>query len=297
MERYRGWAVWTGALLLPAAAYAQPADLPIPAATTTQYPPGVSIRQTDAGAVYVDAAGHTLYGMDLRTLVRWSPEPALYCQNACAQLWQPLLAPADAKVNIAYPRGFGERPPPRPSGSSPAAAGDANANANANQPRQPGQAPTPPGFITPQQAPDWTVMTGPQGPQWVYKGWHLVYTRKGDAPGSTEYDGADALTWNSLKFIPPVPQITAPVSVSTIVVSGTYALADKAGHVLFTGDCRNDCAAWLPLAGAAASMGVGQWRVSLTGDRPQWTYRGKPVFVSQDDDPAAVPLEGVILRP
>ena len=89
---------------------AQPADLPIPAATTSEYPPGVTVRQTASGPVYADARGHTLYGMDMRTLLRWSPDAAQYCKDACAENWEPLLAPADAKPNIVFPRGFGERP-------------------------------------------------------------------------------------------------------------------------------------------------------------------------------------------
>ena len=82
------------ALAMPFAAKAQPVDLPIPAATTSEYPPGVSVKQTKAGPVYVDAKGRTLYGMDMRVLIRWAPDPSKYCKEACAETWAPLLAPA-----------------------------------------------------------------------------------------------------------------------------------------------------------------------------------------------------------
>ena len=273
-------------------AHAQPVDLPIPAATTDQYPPGVTVRQTAKGPVYADAQGHTLYGMDMRTLVRWSADAAQYCQGPCAQTWQPLLAPADAKPNVVFPRGFGDRS--RTGGAAGEAAPVAGA---APPPVRGGFNAVPPGFIAPQSAPDWTIIQGPQGPQWVYKGWHMVYTRKGDKPGSTAFDGSDSFTWNTLKFVPPTPKLTAPSSVSVQFVDGTYALADKTGHLLFTGNCAADCNGWVPLAAPMASKGFGDWAISLASDTPQWTWRGKPVFVSQEDNPLKAPPAGTVLRP
>lgn len=137
------------ALLSSMPAGAQPADLPIQAATTSVYPPGVSVGNGGT-PVYVWQGRHTLYGMDMRTLLREGPNPALYCTGPCAELWAPLLAPADAKPNIIYPLNNS----------------------------------TSPDYVPNQKAPDWTVIAGPQGPQWVYKGWHMVFTRKGEAPGS-----------------------------------------------------------------------------------------------------------------
>jgi predicted lipoprotein with Yx(FWY)xxD motif len=275
-----------GACLIPGAASGQPVDLPILPATTTHYPPGVSVRNTAAGPVYVDSRGRTLYGMDMRTLLRWGPDPSKHCQGACAETWEPLLAPAGSTPNIAYPLGFGERLRREAAGEKPAAGNEDGDDKPSGEEF----------YDKPQKAPDWTIIAGPQGPQWVYKGWHMVFTRKGDQPGSTAYDGAENLTWNTLKFVPPVPEITAPADVTTVFVDGKYALADKEGRVLFTGKCAKGCA-WRPLPGAMASRGLGQWKVSEAGDHPQWTYRGRPVFVSQRDDPTQVPEDGVILRP
>jgi predicted lipoprotein with Yx(FWY)xxD motif len=247
-------------------AVAQPADLPIPPATTTKYPPGVKVARTPAGAVYTDAKGRTLYGMDMRVLLRWGPDPAQYCQAECAERWEPLLAPRNAKPDIAYPKG-----------------GYNNTQA--------------PGFIAPAKAPDWTVIAGPQGPQWVYKGWHMVFARKGDRPGSTAFDGADDFVWNTLKFVPPVPEPVFPGNVSLIVVDGDHAFADADGRVLFGGTCAADCGRWAPLPAGLASRGLGEWTVSRSGDVAQWLYRGKPVFVSQEDDRTSVPAGAVVLRP
>lgn len=254
------------ALLLPAPAMAQPADLPIPPATTDKYPPGVKVGKTASGPVYVDRRGLTLYGMDMRTLLRWAPDPAQYCTGACAEEWEPLLAPADAVPNIEFPRSF--------------------------QRRQPGS-----GMVDNQKAPDWTVIRGPQGPQWVYKGWHVVFTRKGSKRGSTEFEGAQDLTWNTLKFVPPVPQVTAPPGVQPKFVGGAYALVGRDDRVLFTGTCHSGCDNWKPLAAPMAGRGIGQWTVSRSGDTPQWALRGKPVFVTADGDPEAVPVGAQAVRP
>ncbi|MEO6715768.1 MAG: hypothetical protein ABIM50_00755 [Novosphingobium sp.] len=284
-------------------AYSQPVDLPIPAATTAQYPPGVTVRQTANGPVYADAQGHTLYGMDMRTLIRWNPDAAQYCQGACAQIWLPLLAPPDAKPNVVFPRGFGERPRTGgtaaiPEAAAPAAATSAAPSAaGAAPPARGGFNPLPPEYIAQANAPDWTIIQGPQGPQWVYKGWHMVYTRKGDKPGATTFDGSDNFTWNTLKFVPPVPKLTAPSSVSTIFTDGAYALADKNGRVLFSGNCATDCTGWVPLAAPMAGKGFGEWAISLATDTPQWTWRGKPVFISQEDNPVKAPPSGSVLRP
>src|SRR5262245_58326193 len=82
-------------------ALAQPADLPVPAAASDQLPAGISVAKTKNGSVYVDAKGNTLYGMDLRALVPRTANGAKYCSGPCLQEWEPLAAPADAKVDAS----------------------------------------------------------------------------------------------------------------------------------------------------------------------------------------------------
>lgn len=248
----------------PHAALAQPADLPIAPATTASYPTGVRVKQMPGRAVYTSKAGLTLYGLDMRTVLRAGPDPALYCTGPCAEQWEPLLAPAGSAPNIKFPAGF--RSPPLP-----------------------------PGFVQPQAAPDWSVIRGAQGPQWVYKGWHLVFVRRGDKPGSTAFDGAERLSWNTLKFIPPVPKLIAPGGVQAVWFEGAYALADAKGRLLFSGKCAEACAQWEPFAGGMASTGLGQWKVGTAGDLPQWSYRAAPVYVAPDAE--SVPAGGKVLRP
>lgn len=256
------------ALLLSAGAVqAQPVDLPIPAATTDQFPPGVHVAKTAQGSVYVDRRGHVLYGMDMRTLLRAGPDPSRYCQDACAQSWEPLLAPGTAAPNIRFPMGNRE------------------------------SAPAKDGFFTQTNAPDWTVIAGPQGPQWVYKGWHMVFTRRGDRAGSIAHDGDDNRVWNTLKFVPPVPKVAAPNDIKPAFVEGRYVLTTEDGRLLFSGDCAGACADWQPLPAAMASASMGQWTVRTDGDAPQWVYRGRPVFIGRGDKPDDVPSAGKLIQP
>ncbi|PLK26203.1 hypothetical protein [Novosphingobium sp. TH158] len=252
------WPILPSAMLLAAApALAQPADLPIAPATTDVFPPGVKVIKSPSGSVFANDKGVTLYGMDMRVLWRAGSDPSQFCKGECAAQWEPLLAPPGTKPNLALPRGFG-RPAP---------------------------------FT------DWMVMESAAGAQWVYKGWHLVFVRKGDKPGTTTYEGAEDLTWNTLKFVPPAPKIVAPQTVSTRWRDKEYVLADKEGRVLFTGSCKKTCADWHPLPAPAAGRDIGEWSVSRTGDVPQWTWRGKPVFFSMADDPATLPASARVLKP
>jgi predicted lipoprotein with Yx(FWY)xxD motif len=265
---------------------AQPRDLPVAPATTSTYPPGVTVAATPAGAVYVDARGRTLYGLDLRTLIRWGPDPASYCRDRCGE-WEPLLAPPGSTINISFPQGFGDRLRQSIAAGTPALRPSAPAADTAAQPF----------YRDPLKAPDWTVIAGPAGPQWVYKGWHMVYVRKGDRKASTRFDGAENLTWNTLKFVPPVPRVVAPAGIRAAWSDGAYVLSDQDGHTLFTGACPAPCEGWRPLAAGKASAGTGDWKVSNLGDRPQWTYRGKPVFVSERSGAGQVPATAEALRP
>jgi predicted lipoprotein with Yx(FWY)xxD motif len=267
-------------LLSSATVRAQPADLPIAPATTSDFPPGVRIGSAGGIPVYTDKAGHTLYGMDMRTLLLFGADTSKYCQGACLDLWQPLLAPAGSKPNIMFPTGNRRR-----QADKAKAAGAAPAPAAADE------------MIPNQKAPDWTIIDGPQGPQWVYKGWHMVFTRKDESPGSAAHEGEEDMVWNTLKYVPPVPKLTAPADVSTAYVDGAYVLVDKEGRMLFSGSCASDCAAWHPFSGALASRGVGDWKVSLEADTPQWLYRGKPVYVAEGSDAAEMPAGAAVLRP
>ena len=69
----------------------------------------VAVGSAGGIPVYVDAQGRTLYGMDMRVLLRTDPDTSQHCTGACAEVWEPLLAPAGSTPNIRFPMGFGDR--------------------------------------------------------------------------------------------------------------------------------------------------------------------------------------------
>jgi predicted lipoprotein with Yx(FWY)xxD motif len=307
MKRHLIWVAMVVAPFAAAGALAQPADLPIPAAASNELPAGIGIAKTKNGSVYVDAKGHTLYGMDMRTLIPRTANSLKYCSGPCLDEWEPLLAPADSKTDNsaaadpysrilqAQGQGGGQGGAAAAQGGAAAAQGGQGAQGQQaagggggnNTGRSTGEV---------QNVSDWSVVDGPKGPQWAYKRWHLVFVHKGDKPGQTDKDGYDDHVWNTLKYVPPVPKLVAPTTVASAFQSGSYVLTDKQGHLLFTGKCADNCR-WVPLQAGAAGTGVGEWTVDRSGDTPQWLYRGKPVYVSQEDDPLQTPAAGTALRP
>jgi predicted lipoprotein with Yx(FWY)xxD motif len=142
----------------------------------------------------------------------------------------------------------------------------------------------------------WHVVNGAQGPQWAY-GKFPVFTFAGDkAPGDLnghEYEDM----FMAIGYIPPPPPVKAPGSVAPLFVGHKeYVLAYR-GQPLYGYAGERDCAAvcdnLMPLAAGMGSKNIGDWAVLSGGDRDQWTYRNKRVFVatssSQDIlDPSAV---------
>lgn len=248
---------------------AQASDMKIPAAASDRFPDGISVQQVKDGKVYVDRRGLTLYGMDVRAVTGRTGRPFVFCSGPCLDAWEPLLA-LPGSTPMPIPPMFGG--PRAQEGDPPPAKGDG----------------------------DWSVVQGPTGPQWAYKRVHLVFTRKGDRPGSTVHDGDDGYTWNTLKYVPPQPELTAPPNVEARFVEGAYVLTDSQGNLLFSAkgkDCAATCANWQAFASGMARRGMGDWGVRQGEDHAQWVYRGKPVYRIRSSAPADIPAEGTLLNP
>jgi predicted lipoprotein with Yx(FWY)xxD motif len=252
-------------LALPASvAISQPRYAVPRPATSEQLPPGISVRKTDKGDVYVDARGRTLYGLDVAALFVETRNPYKYCSGPCAAEWEPLLAPAGTPAGPAtVTRGFGR-----------------------NQPAP---------------IPDWTAVEGPNGLQLLFKRTNLVFVRKGEKPGSTRWDGANGYLWNLLRYVPPQPKLVAPDGVKAVFLDGAYALVDRNERLLYTRDRKAKCTQTCdgtPLKSGLVVKDMGEWTVSRSGESPQWVYRGQPVFVSQGAPGSSDIPEGArILRP
>lgn len=254
---------------LPGELLAQASDMDIPAAASDRFPEGVSVKRVEGGKVYVDRRGLTLYGMDVRAASGRTGRPFAFCSDACRDQWEPLLAPAGSP-SMEIPAMFGGRRKPEASDAPDKDAGD------------------------------WAAVQGPGGPQWVYKGVHLVFTRKGDRPGSVAHDGDDGYTWNTLKYVPPAPELSAPPNVEARLLDGAYVLADTRGNLLFSPrakTCVDACAGWQVFASGMARRGTGEWAVKQGEDHAQWVYRGKPVYQIKGSNPADIPAGGVLLNP
>jgi predicted lipoprotein with Yx(FWY)xxD motif len=143
----------------------------------------------------------------------------------------------------------------------------------------------------------WKVVEGVKGPQWAY-GNNLVYTYTGDKkPGDLNGHEFEDM-FMAINYIPPVPKVTAPGNVGPVFVQfREYVLADQDGRALYIysnpGDCKSSCGKLQPFGAGMASKKVGDWTVLRDGDRPQWAYRGKGVYVARAAgkeliDPAAV---------
>lgn len=146
----------------------------------------------------------------------------------------------------------------------------------------------------------WSVVKGAQGPQWAFKG-NPIFTFQADrAPGSTAGNAYDDL-WSVIPYVPPVPRISAPDSVKPLFVGRAYILADASGRALFAapdgGKCAGACESWSPLLAGMASRDVGDWKVVRDADRAHWSYRGRPVYVADEQAPTAIPAGAVMLKP
>jgi predicted lipoprotein with Yx(FWY)xxD motif len=144
----------------------------------------------------------------------------------------------------------------------------------------------------------WKVVKAMQGPQWTYRD-NLVFTYNADrAPGDLGGDNYDDL-WNVIDYVPPAPKIVAPAGVIPLYLTGTYLLGDAGGHVLFTapGSCGEACMGWTPFAAGMAARDVGDWTVERGGARPQWRYRGKAIFIADDEQPNRALAGAAILQP
>jgi predicted lipoprotein with Yx(FWY)xxD motif len=304
--QYLGSAAVAAAFVAPAAV-AQPRDQNIPPAFSTTLPAGISVKKTPIGDVYVDAQGRTLYGMATGNLRLDTRNPNIWCSGACLDTWQPVTPPAGiaAAPAIAAPAfggggGGGQANAQQAQLIAAAQAGNAQARAALQQQGGGGQGGGGRGGrgAPPPSGPDWTMVQGVNGPQLMYKRVHLVYTRKGDVPGSTKWDGQDNFLWNVLRYVPPVPKIVAPTNVVPLYVGGAYAMVIKDDNfVLYT--CATACAKAVPFKTGIVSQGVGDWTVSRSGDTPQWMYQGKPVFISQGKPKTVegLPVGAAVLRP
>lgn len=142
---------------------------------------------------------------------------------------------------------------------------------------------------------EWSVIAGPAGPQWAYAK-NPVFVFKADkSPGDLKGDGWDTL-WSTLFYVPPKPDLVAPLGVAVVVNEGRNLLADPAGHPLVTLAAKTN-ATLAPLPAAMLSRAIGDWTVLRHADVSQWAWRGRPVYVAASTDPRQLPSGAEVILP
>lgn len=144
----------------------------------------------------------------------------------------------------------------------------------------------------------WTVVEGAEGPQWAYKG-NPVFTYVEDkAPGQAGGQGYQDL-FRVIQYIPARPKLTAPQPVAVAFHDGRYLLVEGSTHLLYVTDrpCADECPSDRPLAAGLSSQPVGGWSIVTVQDRQQWSYQGKPVFISAATRPSDLRADQRPLQP
>lgn len=116
---------------------------------------------------------------------------------------------------------------------------------------------------------------------WTYRGSPAFTDRTDAKPGDTSGNGWDAIM-HTIEWVPPAPALdgasAAPAPVRPFYLGGRWLLADGNDHPLFTA-CADPCPSQ-PLRAGLAARPVGPWTPVDRPDGPQWTWQGRPVFVS-----------------
>jgi predicted lipoprotein with Yx(FWY)xxD motif len=140
---------------------------------------------------------------------------------------------------------------------------------------------------------DWTVIKRPDGqPQWAYKG-KPVYRYDDDiTPGVASGDNARQL-WHTVAEPIPAPRATMPAGFRIVKAEDRWAFATHEGRVLYApppqAQCDDACRArWEAVPAPSLARKVGEWQPVLGADAsPQWSYRGRPVYVLRTGQSAA----------
>ena len=205
-------------------------------------PPEITIGSTPVRPVFADADGYTLY------VTRRDTDPGVStCFEACASVWPPVRASVGAEP-------FG----------------------------------------------DWSLIQRKDGaPQWAYRGRPLYryhWEEETDWPiGQGDLwlfatvdpfpDRSPRRRSSYLRTAARQTRFAVEAAPPGIVAETTplgIALADARGMTLYVAPagCEPDCGGpWTPLRAPAAAVPVGDWSVVARDDgRPQWAYKGQPLY-------------------
>lgn len=226
---------------------APPAEAPAVVAT----PPGVSVRMTADGPVFVDARGMTLY----------------HGEPSCGEQRRARIRPIDAEGDVDFD----------------ATVQRVQSCLEASPPlRAPAGA---------QAVGSWSVMVRPDGtPQWAYEGRPVHTSTRDKAPGDVNGSHLPQLARGQSRVL-SAPLAGAPAGIRIRQTAAGVTLTDIKGRTLYfreRGKCDDRCRRdWSPLlapALAASDRLAKDWSIVApsVGVR-QWAYRGRPLFTYVHD--------------
>lgn len=140
---------------------------------------------------------------------------------------------------------------------------------------------------------DWSVIRRPDGqPQWAYKG-KPVYRYDDDmTPGVASGDNARQL-WHAVVEPLAAPQAVMPAGFRIVKAEDRWAFATHQGRVLYAPPLQSKCddacrARWEAVPAPLLARKVGAWQPVPGADAsPQWSYRGRPLYVLKTGQPAS----------
>jgi predicted lipoprotein with Yx(FWY)xxD motif len=148
---------------------------------------------------------------------------------------------------------------------------------------------------------DWSIIRRQDGAQqWAYQG-KPVYRYDDDlTPGVASGDNARRL-WHALALPLPVPDPLMPAGFQVMKSDQGWVFADHKGRALYAPMPQEQCDAsclerWEVVSAAMLAHQVGEWKpLRGTGETPQWSFKGRPLYVVRSGQPSAA-VESTALR-
>lgn len=133
----------------------------------------------------------------------------------------------------------------------------------------------------------WKPETTSRGMVWTYKGSPVFSFNADGRLGEAGGDGFEDI-FGTIEYVPARPSFDAPPPAALRYRKGQWVLTDDQGRFLYTGGGGE------PLVTGLAARPRGDWSIVAAGDRMQWAYKRRPVFVAAQVD---VPPEGEGITP
>jgi predicted lipoprotein with Yx(FWY)xxD motif len=143
----------------------------------------------------------------------------------------------------------------------------------------------------------WTVVTGPQGPQWAY-GKRPVFLFSGDKQSGDLNGHERDDIFLAINYVPPAPTTPAPGGIEPLFVNHREYVFSYQGRPVYGygpgASCAEGCKGLTPLAAPLGAKNIGDWTIIRHDGGSLWTYAGKRLFVAANDDAAIMDAAAMV---